>query len=193
MIDSSRIDEAIIFAVKAHANAARKGTNIPYILHPIEAAVIVASITDDPDVIAAAVLHDVLEDTDVTPEQLEFEFGSCVLKLVQTESEDKREEKPAGETWELRKQESIDLLKAEDDDNVKIIALGDKLSNIRSIYRDYTTLGDSFWGRFNQKDKYKHCWYYASIRDALSNLKEYPAWQEYSSLVDKVFQYAENS
>ena len=60
------IQEAVNFAERAHRGAVRKGSRIPYITHPLEAAVIAASITDDPEVIAAAVLHDVLEDTDVT-------------------------------------------------------------------------------------------------------------------------------
>ncbi len=54
------VDQAIIFAAKAHAGAVRKGSKVPYIVHPIEAAAIVAGMTDDPEVIAAAVLHDVL-------------------------------------------------------------------------------------------------------------------------------------
>ena len=64
------VDRAIIFATRAHSGATRKGTNIPYIVHPIEAAAIVSAMTDDEEVIAAAILHDVLEDTDATWDDL---------------------------------------------------------------------------------------------------------------------------
>ena len=70
----SLMDRAIIFATRAHSGTYRKGTNIPYIVHPIEAAAIVSSITADPDMIAAAVLHDVVEDTDATVEEIRFFF-----------------------------------------------------------------------------------------------------------------------
>ena len=68
-----------------------------------------------------------------------------------------------------------------------MIALGDKLSNIRAIYRDNQRLGDQLWERFNQKDKSEHAWYYGEIAEATKELAMYPAWQEYDSLVKRVF------
>ena len=84
------LDHAIIFATKAHSGTTRKGTNVPYIVHPIEAAAIVSAMTDDEEVIAAAVLHDVLEDTEATREDLLARFGRRITNLVENESEDKR-------------------------------------------------------------------------------------------------------
>lgn len=182
----SVVDEAIVFATRAHRGMVRKGTSTPYILHPLEAASIVATMTDNKDIIAAAVLHDVVEDTDITLEQLEKKFGH-IADLVAEESENKREQQPAEETWKIRKQETIEHFKMKASKEAKMIALGDKLSNIRAIYMDYQTLGDSLWERFNQKDKSEHGWYYKAMRDVLSELKDYPAWQEYSKLVDLVF------
>jgi myo-inositol-1(or 4)-monophosphatase len=69
-----------------------------------------------------------------------------------------------------------------------MIALGDKLSNVRAIYRDYQALGDKLWDRFNQKDKSEHGWYYRSIADATKELSKYPAWQEYERLVSILFE-----
>ena len=94
----NKIEKAVLFATKAHAGAFRKGTNRPYILHPIEAMSIVMKFTEDEDVIAAAVLHDTLEDTSVTREQLEIEFGSRVATLVASVSEDKKKDRPAEKT-----------------------------------------------------------------------------------------------
>ena len=73
------IEKAIGFAVKAHAGALRKGTNLPYILHPMEAAAIAAQMTDDQDVIAAAVLHDAIEDTETTAEDIRKELRRIPL------------------------------------------------------------------------------------------------------------------
>ena len=87
--DKTMIQKAALFAAKAHEGMMRKGSQIPYIYHPMEVALIVAQLTNDPEVIAAAYLHDVLEDTSVTPEELGAAFGSRVLSFVQAESEDK--------------------------------------------------------------------------------------------------------
>jgi len=89
-------------------------------------------------------------------------------------------------TWKIRKQETLEHLKDASAD-VKMLTLGDKLSNMRSIYRDYSVLGDDLWQRFNQKDKNEHFWYYKSIADCLADLSEYHAYHEYCDLVDKTF------
>lgn len=180
------LDRAIVFATEAHEGQYRKGTKIPYILHPLEAAVIVGTMTTDNEIIAGAVLHDVVEDTDTTIEEIEELFGERVAKLVASESENKREDRPAETTWKIRKQETLAHLMTAPIE-VKMITLGDKLSNIRVINRDYNTIGDALWQRFNQKDKNEHYWYYQSIANCLSDLSEYPVYQEYCELVKKTF------
>lgn len=182
-----RIDDAIIFAVKAHGGINRKKTTIPYILHPMEAAAIVAGMTDDRDTIIGALLHDVIEDTKTTAEQLEGLFGERVATLVAAVSENKRESEPPEETWLIRKQETVDALNSTEDLAVKMIVVGDKLSNIRAMYRDYLAVGDELWQRFNQKNPRMHAWYYRAVMQATTELKEHPAWQECNALVEKVF------
>lgn len=180
------LDRAIIFATKAHEGQFRKGTQIPYILHPMEAAAIVGTMTTDEEIIAGAVLHDVVEDTDTTVEDVINLFGARVGSLVASESENKREELPAESTWKVRKQETLDHLKTASIE-VKMITLGDKLSNVRAIYRDYQKIGDELWQRFNQKDRKEHYWYYSSIAECLPELCEYQAYKEYCELVEIVF------
>lgn len=180
------LNKAIVFATEAHEGQFRKGTHIPYILHPIEAAAIVGTMTTDDEIIAGAVLHDVVEDTDTTVDEIKELFGERVAALVASESEDKREDKPAESTWKIRKQETLDHLKNAPID-VKMITLGDKLSNIRAIYRDYNTIGDELWQRFNQKDKKEHYWYYQGIADSLTELNVHQAYKEYCDLIDKIF------
>lgn len=181
------LDHAIIFATKAHSGTTRKGTNVPYIVHPIEAAAIVSAMTDDEEVIAAAVLHDVLEDTEATREDLLAQFGRRITNLVENESEDKRKTLPAALTWKTRKQETITFLQTRADREAKMLALADKLANLRAIYRDQCIIGDKVWERFNEKDKNMHAWMYRSIAEALKELSDHPMWQEYSRLVNQVF------
>ncbi|MDD4095880.1 MAG: HD domain-containing protein [Oscillospiraceae bacterium] len=182
---SSILDRAIVFATEAHRGAFRKGTGIPYILHPLEAAAIAATVTGDYEVLAAAVLHDVIEDTAVTEAELREIFGKRVAELVSVESENKRADLPAGDTWRIRKQETLDALALEVRRDVKILVLADKLSNVRSIHRDFRALGDALWERFNMKDKDQIGWYYRSIAGALeSELGETLAMKEYRGLVE---------
>ena len=184
----SLMDRAIVFATRAHSGTYRKGTKIPYIVHPIEAAAIVATMTDDPDMIAAAVLHDVVEDTDATLEEIRFFFNDRIADLVEAESEDKRKDLPPQETWMTRKMETLEFLRHEADRDAKILALADKLSNMRAIHRDQSTIGDKLWERFNEKRKEKHGWMYRQVAEALSELSDTWAWMEYDDLVRRTFE-----
>jgi myo-inositol-1(or 4)-monophosphatase len=183
----SILDEAIVFAVNAHSGYMRKGSKIPYILHPLEAAAIVAAITEDERIIAAAVLHDVVEDTYVTIEEVQEKFGGYVAGLVAAETENKREGESKEETWRIRKQETIDHLMYSPSREVKILTLGDKLSNMRAIYKDHKAVGNEVWLRFSQKDSNEHAWYYKAVLEVTSDLHQYPAWQELRKLVTEVF------
>ena len=109
------VSEAIAFAVKAHDGMRRKKSEAPYILHPMEAAVIVGTMTDDQNLIAAAALHDVVEDAGITIDEIEAKFGRRVRELVQSETEDKRADLPPEETWRIRKEESLRVLKETED------------------------------------------------------------------------------
>ena len=179
--DKQMIQKAAVFAAKVHEGMMRKGSKIPYIYHPMEVALIVAQMTDDPEVIAAAYLHDVLEDTSVTPEELERTFGGRILSLVQEESEDKER------TWRERKASTIEHLKQASRE-VKLLTLGDKLSNMRSTARDYMVIGDEIWQRFNEKNRESHRWYLAGILDSLQDLKDLAAFQELERLYQLVYE-----
>lgn len=184
---SSLLCQATRLAAQAHDGACRKGGRAPYLLHVMETAEIVGTMTEDEDVLAAAVLHDVLEDTSVTEEELRETVGGHVTELVLAVSENKRREQPAEMTWRLRKQESVERLLKEPRLEVKMIALGDKLSNIRALQRDYGILGEQVWERFNNKSKAEQGWYYQAVTDALQDLNVYPVWHELANLVWEVF------
>lgn len=182
----SLFEEALAFALQKHAGALRKLDDTPYILHPVEVALIVSTMTSDETVLAAAVLHDTVEDTDATIGEIEQRFGARVASLVASETENKRPGAANSETWRIRKEESLNEL-ARADRDVKLIWLGDKLSNLRAINRSRLKMGDAVFSHFNQKDPAAHRWYYSSIRTLLSELDGYDAWKEYSALLDTIF------
>lgn len=185
-MDSSLLDRAIIFAVKAHANTERKGKGFPYIVHPLEAVEIVATMTNDQELLAAAALHDTVEDTDVTLDDIRKEFGDRVAKMVEEESDKFMEGVSEADSWHSRKQAAIERLEGAARET-KIVALGDKLSNARAIYRDYVQIGDELWKIFHVKDKAEHEWHYRGLAQALSELTGTFAYTEFCDLVEKIF------
>ena len=158
------IDKAITFATKAHEGQFRKGTKLPYIVHPLEVGVIVSRMTQDKEVIAAAILHDTLEDCkEVTFSTLCQEFGERVAEIVKAESEEK------GGSWNERKANTV------------------KRSNARSLKRDYQMIGDKLWERFNMKDKRQQAWYYRGLCDSLKDMENFPEYWEFCELIAYVF------
>ena len=181
------VSEAIAFAVRAHDGMRRKKSEAPYILHPMEAAVIVGTMTDDQSLIAAAALHDVVEDAGISITEIEEKFGKRVKELVSSETEDKRADLPPSDTWRIRKEESLAVLRDTADVDVLMVWLGDKLANMRSIYRDWKVEGDAMWQRFNQKNVKEQAWYYSSIVKLTERLSHTSAWLEYKTLTELVF------
>lgn len=180
-MDTSFFDRAAQFAIEAHQGAERRGKGFPYIIHPMEAAAIVATISNDPEMLAAAILHDTVEDTDVTIEQIEEQFGPRVARLVHVETAQK------GDSWRARREVQIERFKLADRDS-KIVALGDKLSNLRAIAIDYRELGDALWSRFHAPEGKKDIeWYYRSLAAALNELADTAPHQEFVSLIETTF------
>ena len=175
------IEKAIAFATKAHEGQVRKGTSRPYIVHPLEVGDIVSQMTTDEEIIAAAILHDTIEDCDgITEKVLKQEFGARVASMVAHESEDKTK------SWRERKSATIEYLKHAPRE-LQYIGLADKLSNIRDISRDYPVYGEELWNRFRMKDKQVIGWYYKEIKKSLRSLQGLPAYEEYCRLVERNF------
>lgn len=186
-LDTAYVDKAIKFAVDAHANTERRGKGFPYVIHVLEAMEIVASITSDPELLAAAALHDTVEDTDVTIEQIRAEFGERVAAIVDSESDRFPEGIPEADSWRMRKQAAIDRLARASRDS-KIVAMGDKLSNMRAIYRDYMRQGDALWSIFHAPGgKPDHEWHYRGLVESLSELSDTDAYREMVILFNGVF------
>ena len=185
-LDTTLLDRAIVFALRAHAGTERRGKGFPYIVHPLEAVEIVATMTADQELLAAAALHDTVEDTDVTIEQIREEFGEHIASLVEAESDIKVTGVSKEESWRIRKQAAIDRLAAAPLD-AKMVALGDKLSNMRAIARDYSEQGDALWNLFRMKDRKDHEWHYRGLAASLRELQDTFAYKEFEQLINQVF------
>ena len=182
------LDKAIEFAAHAHKDMYRKGLNQPYIFHPLEVLSLISLLTDDDDIMSAAVLHDTVEDTPATIEDIKREFNDHIAKLVDYESEDKRGNVNKANTWVERKQEAIDCLNRLDDIGAKMICLCDKVSNLRSFHLLILDRKEAAWDCFNMKDPKMHYWYYDEVRKALSELKDTVVYKEYCFLIDTIFE-----
>ena len=186
--ETTVLERAITLAMKAYKGMERKKEGKPYILHPMEVAVIASDLVkNDEDLLAAALLHDAVEDTDVTLKEIKETCGKKVAALVEAETEEKRHGTPSEETWKVRKQESLDRLRDCDSAEIKALWLADKLSNVRSFYRMWKGIGNEFWKDFNQKDSVQQAWYYRTVALLTQDFSETDAWQEYNRIVETIF------
>lgn len=177
------LNKAIIYAVEKHAGQLRKGTQIPYIVHPMEVLALLNEMRADMTVIIAGVLHDTVEDTSATIDDIIREFGEDVAELVGNHTEDK------SKTWFQRKSQGLREL-AEGSFDLKCLVLADKLSNVRNMYRDYMIEGDEYWDRFNAPFE-KQAWYYNSAVKAMEELKDNEntavRYNEFKEIVENTF------
>ena len=171
------LEKAISFAMEAHRGTVRKGTERPYILHPIEVLQILSSMKADAGLMAAGVLHDTIEDTAVTLKDIVDNFGADVAALVNGHTEDKRQ------SWFVRK--LTDICELEDADvRLKMLIMADTVSNLRSLYADYREAGEELWLRFNAP-KELQAWKYSKVQDALSEMQDYEETRDvYWEMVD---------
>jgi (p)ppGpp synthase/HD superfamily hydrolase len=161
------IDQAIEFAARAHRSQYRKGTDIPYISHPYGVGMLLLKAGCKEEVIIAGILHDTLEDTDTTEDDLLNHFGQEVLMIVKGCSEPNKDE-----SWEARKKHTHDFLKHASL-SIRQVACADKLHNLRSIRRDLETMGESAWDKFKRGRELQK-WYYTELVESLGYSSTFP-------------------
>ena len=181
------INKAIVYATKHHEGMNRKGKVIPYIIHPMEVIGIIATITDDPDIIAAGALHDLVEDTDVTYEDIKREFNERIAGIVAAESQNLLPGYKEDLSWKDLRKLQMEKIKSECVE-VKIVALADKLSNIKAIYLDKVKMGNKVWDLFREKDPQLHKWRFFELLKCFDELKNTYAYEEFVFFVNKTFE-----
>jgi len=179
--------KAIIFATKAHAGQYRKGTDVPYIVHPISVGMSLLHAGAPEDAVVAGILHDTLEDTKATADELRREFGDAVTAIVQGCSEPDK-----SMPWEERKRHTMKYLQVAPPE-VLMVTCADKLCNVRDIAWALRHVGDKVWQRFN-RGRMAQEWYYREILLSIRALYDHPQgsvvrtlWEELAYEVDVVF------
>jgi len=186
-----RIQRALAVAFEQHRGQTRKVGGTPYIVHILDVArLLMAEPGVCEDVIVAGILHDILEDTHYTAQQLEQDFGPAVLNLVLFASEPEkgpgmtRQEKT--QTWRARKMHTIEACATASCDQL-LVLIADKLSNLASLQEELSLRGDAIWTSFNAS-KEDIAWYHRALRLAVAEkLQDTRLLGLYTRLVDEVF------
>ena len=194
MKSNSDLVKAFNFAFEAHKGKCRKGTKIPYIVHPMDVASVLMKNRASKELVIAGLLHDIVEDAGVEIQRVRNLFGERVADLVEGASEPAEfrtgtSNAEKRETWKTRKSHTIEKIKKADYD-LKLLSCADKLSNLRDIVNDYNRFGERFWNRLNAP-KSQQAWYYRSIVQALSgspeNIVNTQAYKQFKELVEVFF------
>ena len=160
-----KIREAVIKATILHYSQKRKTRDVPFIIHPYSVALILTRYTNDENIIAAGLLHDVLEDVpDYTFEDLKRDFGDKIAQIVKEVSEDKEGGESLDEkkyTWKKRKEGYLETLRKANQEAL-MVSCADKIHNLTSLIEDYESLGESVWNKFNAS-RNETSWFYESV------------------------------
>ena len=190
--DDDRIAKALEFSYKAHKGTYRKGTNIPYIVHPLDVASILMKNNAPEHVVIAGLLHDVVEDEDYTVSDIRNMFGEEVAELVHGASEPEElvnAEEGKKKNWPERKAHTVDFIRNANHD-MKLLSCADKLANIRDIINDHERQGESFWNKFNAT-RDDQAWYYNSMIESIAFgdelITDMPAFKEFKKCVEGIF------
>ena len=177
----NQLEKAQQLATKAHENQTRKNSSEPYIEHPKRVAMLLKEAGFPEEVVIAGYLHDVVEDTPITIEDIRDQFGEKVAEIVAYHTEDKTL------SWEERKQHTINAFKTAPY-YVQALIIADKLDNLQSVVEQYNQMGDKVWVAF-KRGKEQQAWYNCSIAKEIPQLENPPLYFErYKQLVEQFFQ-----
>ncbi|SDM62243.1 HD domain-containing protein [Bacillus sp. OK048] len=174
------IEKALQTASKSHEGQYRKNTDIPYITHPVAVGMMLLEAGYSEEIVAAGILHDTVEDTPLTLEDIKKDFGANIAKMVEGSSEPDK-----SLPWKDRKEHTIEFLKTASEE-IRAVVCADKLHNIRSIIRDYEKIGEEVWTRFNA-GKEQQKWYYTNVVDSLGTQSTFDLLTELQDEVDRLF------
>ncbi len=176
-------EKAKLFAIKAHKGQVRKSeSDKPMIIHPISVGKLLESYGYDDNVVAAGYLHDVVEDTKYTINDIEKEFGSDVAQLVMKASEPDK-----FLSWKERKTHTINESKKLPLRN-KLVICADKINNLEDLFLLFEKTGKRDFSAFKKGEK-EQKWYYTNVYESLifKEDKDLPIFVRFKDILDKVF------
>ena len=180
-MESRLINLALEISAKAHSKQKRKGTDIPYIIHPVGVALILSKYGYSDDFIIAGLLHDTVEDTSVTLKDIEKLFGKEIADIVDGCTEPNK-----FWSWKKRKMHTIELLKTASE-GIRTVSCADKLHNIGTMKNEFENIGEKVWKRFKVgREEYR--WYFQSIVEVIcNNENQKPLFNEFKNEVENFF------
>lgn len=159
---TAKLDKAIRRSAWAHEQAGqhRKGTDLPYIIHPFGTMLIASNATQDEKTLIACLLHDILED--INPKiygesEIESEFGSKILSIVKDVTNNNNP------NWYQKSEAYLNHISTKACDEAIIVCISDKIHNLSSVLYDYELVGDKIWQRFSTKNAKDQVWWYQSV------------------------------
>ena len=180
--------KATEFANKAYKDILSQGTNLPHILQAMEAANVTATMTDDREVIAAAVLYDVQLNPKIKIRKIRKKFGERIAWLVAAEQHGKKNNKKRKRmSVAQHRDELLTYLMATESLAAKAIAIGDCTAQLHSILRQKETVGEGIWARLDPDNKAEQEAFYRSVANATKDLSSFTAWREYNVLINRTF------
>ncbi|MGG3564348.1 HD domain-containing protein [Neobacillus rhizosphaerae] len=174
------IEKALKTAAKSHEKQYRKGTDIPYITHPVAVGMILMTAGYSEELVAAGILHDTVMDTDLSLQDIEQLFGRNIAQIVEGCSEPDK-----SLSWEDRKKHTIEYLKTAPEE-IRVVACADKLHNIRSIARDIEQFGEQVWGKF-KRGREQQKWYYTNVIESIGQQSSFQLLDELKIEVERFF------
>jgi (p)ppGpp synthase/HD superfamily hydrolase len=172
------LEKALRMAAAAHEGQYRKDGHVPYITHPVMCAFILSKHAFAEEVVAAALVHDVLEDTTVTEEQMRKELGDTVTNLVLLVTYD------PSLSWEEQRSAYIEKLRNAPAD-AKAISVADKIHNAQSLLDAHAKQGSLIWAQFN-RPKEKKLWFEGEMLKMLQETWQHPLVDEYAALYEQM-------
>ena len=179
---SSRLMRGIATASRAHDGHYRKGSGLPYISHPMSVMLIAASVTNDEDVLLAALFHDILEDVpeNYSRAEMEDEFGPRVVEIVEGVTKDS-----SLPSWQERADAYLEQLSHGSEESL-IVAAADKFHNLSQTLKDLDRDGHALWDRFRSTPS-QQLWWYTSVRNVIAErLPDMPLLADLSVLIERL-------
>lgn len=179
---SDRLMRGIATASRAHDGHYRKGSGVPYISHPMAVMLIAASVTNDEDVLLAALFHDILEDVpeNYSRAEMEDEFGPRVVEIVEGVTKDS-----SLPSWQERADAYLEQLSRGSEESL-IVAAADKFHNLSQTLEDLDRDGHALWQRFRSTPS-QQLWWYTSVRNVIAErLPGMPLLEDLDVLIEKL-------
>ncbi len=182
---SELYEQALRLAAILHRSQNRKGSNLPYITHPVHVSVILLRHGFSTEVAVAGLLHDIVEDQGYELAQIEAKFGVQVAEIVAALSERKEDARGAKRPWEVRKQESLEHMRQASLEAVAV-KVTDTLHNVHCFALDLRREGPKLWEHFCRGPEQQLDYYSKVLQIARERLKNHPLVDELADAIENL-------